>query len=165
MRGAADRAIEFSRRVTQSGAQATGGFTPPRRLEQSMQLAPTRFVRIEGTEVMVSVNSSLEARKALKELSHKKRELAHLKRALLRQQKSQRRRQAQAGRRPSALWSIFDPRKKLVRAVTAVAAVFRPPAPQRDADEIARELRRIEEITQGIDSCRLQIEGKLISLT
>lgn len=130
-----------------------------------MQLAPTRFTRIEGTEVMVSVNSSAEAKTALKELNHKKRELAHLKRGLLRQQKAERRRQARASRPPSAIWRIFDPKKKLVRAVAAVLAVFWPERPHRDSNEIAREIRRIEEITQNIESCRLQIEGKLINLS
>lgn len=130
-----------------------------------MQLAPTRFTRIEGTEVTVAVNSSAEAKVALKELRHKKRELAHEKRLLLRQQKSQRRQQERKNRPPSLLWRIFDPRKKLVRAVTAVVEVFRPKRPQRDAAEIARELRRIDEIAHGIDSCRLQIEGKLINLS
>ncbi len=130
-----------------------------------MQLAPTRFTKIEGTEVMVSVNSSAEAKTALKELSHKKRELAHLKRVLLRQQKALRRKQERARRPPSFLWQIFDPKKKLVRAVTAVVSVFKPERQQRDGDEITRELRRIDEIAQGIDSCRLQIEGKLINLS
>ncbi|MET0568691.1 MAG: hypothetical protein ABWZ74_06395 [Hyphomicrobiaceae bacterium] len=130
-----------------------------------MQLAPTRFTKIEGTEVMVSVNSSAEAKTALKELSHKKRELAHLKRVLLRQQKALRRRQERSKRPPSMLWKIFDPKKKLVRVVTAVVGALRPERQQRDGEEIARELRRIDEIAQGIDSCRLQIEGKLINLS
>lgn len=130
-----------------------------------MQLAPTRFTKIEGTEVMVSVSSSAEAKTALKELSHKKRELAHLKRALVRQQKAMRRKQERVKRPSSAVWRIFDPGKKLVRAVTAVVEVFRPQRPKRDGDEIARELKRIDEIAQGIDSCRLQIEGKLINLS
>jgi len=130
-----------------------------------MQLAPTRFTKIEGTEVTVTVNSSAEAKTALKELSHKKRELAHLKRLLLRQQKAQRRKQERAKRPPSVVWRIFDPRKKLVSAVTAVVEVFRPKRPQRDANGIARELAQIEEIAHGIDGCRLQIEGKLINLS
>lgn len=130
-----------------------------------MQLAPTRFTKIEGTDVMVSVTSSAEAKTALKELSHKKRELAHMKRVLLRQQAALRRKVERAKRPPSALWKIFDPKKKLVKAVTAVVEVFRPKRQQRDADEIIRELRQIDEIGQGIDSCRLQIEGKLINLS
>jgi hypothetical protein len=130
-----------------------------------MQLAPTRFTKIVGTEVMVSVNTSAEAKTALKELSHKKRELAHLKRVLLRQQRAQARKRDKAQRPSSVVWSIFDPKKKLVRAVTAVVEVFRPKRPQRNSDEIARELRQIDEITQGIDSCKLQIQGKLINLS
>ena len=128
-----------------------------------MQLSPTRFMKIEGTEVLVTVTSSAEAKAAMKELSHKK-ELAHLKRSLLRQQRSMRRRRERAERPRSALWNVFDPKKKLVRAVSAVVAVFVPPKPARDAGDIAGDLSRIDEIVHNIDSCRLQIQGKLISL-
>ncbi|MGE5511850.1 MAG: hypothetical protein ACM31O_11445 [Bacteroidota bacterium] len=129
-----------------------------------MQLAPTRFVKIEGTEVSVLVNSSQEAKAALKELSHKKKELNHLKRVLQRQQKSLRKRQARSQRPKSWVWTILDPNKKVVRAVTAVVEVFRPRRPQTDGVEVAHELRKIDEIMQGIDGCKLQIEGKLIHL-
>ncbi|MFM9848477.1 MAG: hypothetical protein ACKVP3_15105 [Hyphomicrobiaceae bacterium] len=129
-----------------------------------MQLSPTRFMKIEGTEVLVTVNSSDEAKLAMKELNHKKKELAHIKRSLLRQQRSMRRRSARAERPRSALWNIFDPNKKLVRAVSAVVGVFVPPKPMRDAGDIARDLTQIDEIAHNIDSCRLQIQGKLISL-
>lgn len=129
-----------------------------------MQLSPTRFMKIEGTEVLVSVNSSDEAKLAMKELNHKKKELAHIKRSLLRQQRSMRRRSARAERPRSALWNIFDPDKKLVRAVSAVVGVFVPPKPMRDAGDIARDLTQIDEIVHNIESCRLQIQGKLISL-
>jgi hypothetical protein len=129
-----------------------------------MQLAPTRFTKIVGTEVSVLVNSSAEAKTALKELAHKKRELNLLKRVLLRRQKAMRRRQERAKRPPSWLWSVFDPKKKLVRAVLAVADVFRPRRPPLDTAQIADELRRIDETMHAIDSCKLQIEGKLINL-
>lgn len=129
-----------------------------------MQLSPTRFMRIEGTEVLVQVNSSEEAKLAMKELAHKKKELAHIKRMLLRQQKSVRRRRERAERPPSWVWNVFDPKKKLVRAVSAVVGVFVPPKPAREPNDIADELRQIDEIVLNIESCRLQIQGKLISL-
>ena len=43
-----------------------------------MQLAPMRFVKIDGTAVSVTVTSAEEAKAALKELRHKKRELKFL---------------------------------------------------------------------------------------
>ncbi len=129
-----------------------------------MQLSPTRFMKIEGTEVLVTVTSSAEAKAAMKELAHKKKELAHVKRSLLRQQGAMRRRQGRVERPRFALWSIFDPKKKLVRALSAVVAVFAPPKPARDAGDIARELGQIDKIVHNIESCRLQIQGKLISL-
>jgi hypothetical protein len=129
-----------------------------------MQLSPTRFMRIEGTEVLVQVNTSEEAKLAMKELAHKKKELAHIKRTLLRQQKSVRRKRERAGRPASWVWNVFDPKKKLVRAVSAVVGVFVSPKPAREPRDIATELRQIDEIVINIESCRLQIQGKLISL-
>lgn len=129
-----------------------------------MQLARTRFMKIEGTEVSVRVNSSAEARTALKELAHKKKELNHLKRALLRRQKSLRKRQERSKRPASWAWKIFDPKKKLVQAATAVIDVFRPKRVQMDAAQVTQELRQIDETMHSIDSCKLQIEGKLIHL-
>ncbi len=129
-----------------------------------MQLSQTRFMRIEGTEVLVQVNSSEEAKLAMKELNHKKKELAHVKRALLRQQKSVGRRRERAERPRTWIWNVFDPKKKLVRAVSAVVGVFVPPKPAREPNDIANELRRIDEIVHNIESCHLQIQGKLISL-
>ncbi len=129
-----------------------------------MQLSPTRFMRIEGTEVLVQVNSSEEARLAIKELAHKKKELAHIKRDLLRQQKSVRRRRERAERPRSWVWNVFDPKKRLVRAVSAAVGAFAPSKPARDPSGIAEELRQIDEIVHNIESCRLQIQGKLITV-
>lgn len=127
-----------------------------------MELAPTRFVKIEGTEVSVRVTSSAEAKVALKELNHKKKELNHLKRLLLRRQKTLLRREDRGQRRTSWVWTIVDRRKKLVQAITAVIDVFTSKRVPSDAAQVADHLRRIDEIMQGIESCKLQVEGKLI---
>jgi hypothetical protein len=127
-----------------------------------MQLAPTRFVEIVGNEVRVAVNSSADARIALKELKHKKRELSHLRKGLVKRQQALRKRQNRATQPRSLIWQIFDRRKKLVQAVTAVVSVFRPRRPVLDASQIESELLRIDDLQHGINSCVLQIEGKLI---
>jgi hypothetical protein len=128
-----------------------------------MQLAQTRFVKIDGTEVQVAVNSAAEARTALKELKHKKKELNYLRKMLLKQQRKARARPRSAASSKSFIWSIFDRGKKLVQAITAVLGVFRPQRPVSNAQDIDRELVKIEEIQHSIDSCVLQVEGKLIS--
>jgi hypothetical protein len=128
----------------------------------SMQLAPTRFVEIVGNEVRVTVNSSADARIALKELKHKKRELSHLRKGLIKRQQALRKQQNRATRPRSLVWQIFDRRKKLVQAVTAVVSVFRPRRPVLNASQIESELCRIDDLQHGINSCVLQIEGKLI---
>ena len=55
-----------------------------------MQLAPMRYVKIDGTAVGVTVASATEAKAALKELRHKKQEIKFLRGALLRRQKAAR---------------------------------------------------------------------------
>ena len=51
-----------------------------------------------------------------------------------------------------------------MRAVSAVVGVFVPPKPAREPTTSRSELRQIDEIAHNIESCRLQIQGKLISL-
>ena len=47
-----------------------------------MRLSPTRYTKIDGTAVAVTVTSAVEAKAAVKELKHKKRELKFLRGAL-----------------------------------------------------------------------------------
>ena len=56
-----------------------------------MRLSPTRFTKIDGTAVAVTVTSSVGAKAAVKELKHKKRELKFLRGALAKQRRATRR--------------------------------------------------------------------------
>jgi hypothetical protein len=126
---------------------------------------PFKFVKVEGTEVTVHVTSAAEGRAALKELKHKKRELNHTKRTLGRELEAARKRQNRKPRPPDSLWfKIFDAEKGPVAFVLRVARAFRTPKPKTGADPeaIARELKKTSEILHHVDSCILQIEGKLL---
>src|SRR5262245_2909822 len=72
--------------------------------DSSMQLAPMRYTKIEGTAVAVSVKSAAEAKAAVKELRHKKRELKFLRSALLRRQRTARPTPASKSKRAPSLW-------------------------------------------------------------
>jgi hypothetical protein len=54
----------------------------------TMKLTPMRFTTIEGTDVTVQVTSSADAKRAIKELRHRKTVVGLHRRALQRQKKA-----------------------------------------------------------------------------
>jgi hypothetical protein len=123
-----------------------------------MQLREMRFARIEGTEVIVEIQSAAEAKAAIRELRHKKKELSLLKRRMLRRQAAARRALARAEREREHKAR----RGGLIAALKRVSRVFRRGGPELDVEAIARDLDHTEEILHNIDSCIIQIEGKLL---
>lgn len=123
-----------------------------------MQLREMRFARIDGTEVMVEVRSSQEARLAIKELRHKKKELALLKRRLAREESRARRtveRAEQAAAREARQRGLFATLRRVSR-------VFSKPAPLPDVDAISRDIEKTDEILHNLESCIIQLEGRLL---
>ncbi|MGQ0671975.1 MAG: hypothetical protein ACT4N2_03730 [Hyphomicrobium sp.] len=128
-----------------------------------MNLIAMRYARIEGTEVLVEVRSAVEAKAAIKELRHKKKELALLKKRLVKEQRTSRAAHARAERE----------RERAARAKGVVASLRRvgrmfsagTPVASRDPDVIGHDLRRMDDISHNIDSCIVQLEGKLLTLT
>jgi len=131
-----------------------------------MQLAPMRYVKIEGTAVAVTVTSAIEAKAALKELRHKKREIRFLRSALLRRQKAARS-DGSRRRRPasSLLLRLFRGLRRLLAAGIDVATLSRSERKQRSPAEIERELQWTDEVLHNLEGCILQIEGKLLRQT
>ena len=131
-----------------------------------MQLAPMRYVKIEGTAVGVTVASAVEAKAALKELRHKKREIRFLRSALLRRQKAARS-DGSRRRRPasSLLLRLFRGLRRLLAAGIDVATLSRSERKQRSPAEIERELQWTDEVLHNLEGCILQIEGKLLRQT
>jgi hypothetical protein len=130
-----------------------------------MQLAPMRYVKIEGTAVGVTVTSAVEAKAALKELRHKKREIKFLRSALLRRQKAARSEGSRRKRPTSFLVRLFRGTRTLLAALIDVATVSASERKQRSPAEIERELQWTDEVLHNIEGCILQIEGKLLRQT
>jgi len=129
-----------------------------------MQLAPMRFVRIDGTAVSVNVTSAAEAKAAVKELRHKKRELKFLRGALAKKQKAGRAKRAKAAKSPKTGFQTFldDMRwgiSAIVEQGTGQAPAPKPPTQAA----IAAEMRRLDETMHNIEGCLLQLQGKLLS--
>ncbi|MCC7251330.1 hypothetical protein [Hyphomicrobium sp.] len=123
-----------------------------------MQLREMRFARIDGTEVLVEVKSEKEARTAIKELRHKKKELALLKRRIMRQEVRARRtieRAEDAAEREARRRGLFATLRRVSRA-------FRSREPLPDLDAIRRDLDKTDDILHNIDSCIVQLEGRLL---
>ena len=130
-----------------------------------MQLAPMRYVKIEGTAVGVTVASAVEAKAALKELRHKKREIRFLRSALLRRQKAARNDGSRRRRPASLLLRLFRGLRKLLAAFIDIATLSQSERKQRSPAEIERELQWTDEVLHNIEGCILQIEGKLLRQT
>jgi len=123
-----------------------------------MQLREMRFARIDGTEVLVEVKSEKEARTAIKELRHKKKELALLKRRIARQELRARR----TIERAEETAAREARRRGLLATLRRVSRAFRRRDPLPDLDAIQRDLDKTDEILHNIDSCIIQLEGRLL---
>jgi predicted Zn-dependent protease len=123
-----------------------------------MQLREMRFARIDGTEVLVEVKSEKEAKAAIKELRHKKKELALLKRRLAREEARARRtiqRAENEAERESRRRGLFATLRRVSRA-------FKKGPALPDVDAIEKDLEKADEILHNIDSCIIQLEGRLL---
>ena len=124
-----------------------------------MQLRAMKFARIEGTEVLVQVNTGVEAKAAIKELRHKKKEIALLKKRLTMEQKRER---AAADRAERAREQLAKKRGFLA-TLRRVSKVFQPKTSGRGLPAVERDLTHVDEILHNIDSCIIQIEGRLLT--
>ncbi|MGE3067116.1 MAG: hypothetical protein AB7K67_16150 [Hyphomicrobiaceae bacterium] len=128
-----------------------------------MQFAPTRYTRIEGTEVMVQVNSADEARSAVKELKHKKREVAFVRRSLVRQRKALAVRQERS-RKSKSVWRRMGlALKAFFWWLAALLTRSGPAQRKKNLATVERDIAVADEIMHNIDSCILQVEGRLIT--
>jgi hypothetical protein len=117
-----------------------------------------RFARIDGTEVLVEVKSEQEAKSAIKELRHKKKELALLKRRIAKQEARARRtieRAEETAEREARKRGLFATLRRVSR-------VFRKGEALPDLDSIQGEIEKTDEILHNIDSCIIQLEGRLL---
>ncbi|MEO0791155.1 MAG: hypothetical protein AAFY27_01280 [Pseudomonadota bacterium] len=130
-----------------------------------MSLTPTRFTTVHVDHVTVRVNSSDEARHALKELKHLKKELRAELRSLksaLRKAKARETRRTRT--KPQPLFESFSDYVRI--SVASLGTLFQAEARKnsvRSAAELARDVRGTEGRIASVDACVLEIEGKLIA--
>ena len=86
-----------------------------------MKLTPMRFTTIEGTDVTVQVTSPSDAKRAVKELRHRKKEVGLHRRALVRQQKAAQKEQTRSERDTAERAR----RRGVIASMTRMASVFR----------------------------------------
>ncbi len=124
-----------------------------------MQLRDMRYATIEGTEVAVQVASPTEAKAALKELRHKKKEVALLKRRLQGELKKSRAVADKAERAERALAK----KKGFIAAVKRLSNALGDDDEADEVKRLERDIGRMEEIGHNLDSCIIQLEGKLLT--
>ena len=122
-----------------------------------MQLANLKYAKIDGTKVSVHVTSPHEAKEALKELKHKKKELQFTKRGLLRERTAV----DKAGRRPRPSKHAIGRLWQRIKAAQSTVARVASPA-MRTVAMIDREIHAVDETIFNVDSCILQLQGKLL---
>ncbi len=123
-----------------------------------MQLRDMRFARIEGTEVFVQVTSAAEAKEAIKELRHKKKEVGLLKRRLATELKRAR---AVENRAEQAAERVAR-KKGFMGALARLSHAFSDDEATETVERVERDIVRIEDILHNIESCIIQLEGKLL---
>jgi hypothetical protein len=123
-----------------------------------MKLTPMRFTTIEGTDVTVHVTSPDDAKRAIKELRHRKKEVGLHRRVLVRQQKAAQKEEVRSERASAERAR----RRGVIASVTRVASLFRKEKPIYDLASIQQELQMTDDVMHNIDECILQIEGKLL---
>jgi hypothetical protein len=123
-----------------------------------MQLREMRFAKIDGTEVQVEVKSATEAKAAIKELRHKKKELALLKRRITKQEGRARR----TIERSEAAAAREQRRRGLFATLRRVSRAFTKREELPDLDALERDIEKTDEIIHNIESCIVQLEGRLL---
>ncbi len=123
-----------------------------------MQVREMRFARIDGTEVLVEVKSAAEAKAAIKELRHKKKELALLKRRIAAEEVRARR----AAARDEAAAKREARQRGLLAALKRISRAFGRKKSLPDVDRLRRDVEKTEEILHNIESCIIQLEGRLL---
>ena len=122
-----------------------------------MQFSSARFVSVIGTEVHANPSNNAEARIALKELRQKKKEFTLRKRALAAQAKSARDAAERAEGTPSQ-----NKKRGIFAALGRLFRKAKARTPKKTLTELEADLTQADEILFNLDSCAIQIEGKLL---
>lgn len=124
-----------------------------------MHVSPARYISILGTDVHAAVTTAAEGKAALKEIKQKKNEFALKRRALLYQQKKAKAAAERAEGTPQQRrrTGVFAALRRLFGKVQART-------PKRSLAELESQIHDVDEILFNLDSCKVQIEGKLLHM-
>jgi hypothetical protein len=123
-----------------------------------MRLSPARYISILGTEVHAAVTNPAEGKTALKEIKQKKSEFALERRAIQHQMKKAKDAAERAeGTVPKRKTGLFASVRRLFGKVQARK-------PRQSLAELEGKLHEVDEILFNLDSCKVQIEGKLLQM-
>ena len=123
-----------------------------------MNFSAARYISIVDTEVHAAVTTAAEGKAALKELRQKKNEFSLKRRALLFQQKKAKAAAERAEGTPAAK------KAGLVASLRRMFGKAQARAPKRSLAELEQQIHEVDEILFNLDSCKVQIEGKLIGM-
>ena len=123
-----------------------------------MNFSPARYISILGTEVHAAVDSPAEGKTALKEIRQKKAEYGLKRRALVYQQKKAKTAAETAGK------TSAKRQTGVIAAFRRMFAKARSAKPRKTLVEIESEIHTVDEILFNLDSCKVQIEGKLLGM-
>lgn len=124
-----------------------------------MKFSATRFVTISGTEVLATPASAADAKVALKELRQKKKEYGLRRRALVSQQKA-----AKAAAERAAGGASRKKAPTIWSALGRLIGKARSAKPRRALAEIESDIAHVDEILFNLESCAVQIEGRLLNM-
>lgn len=130
-----------------------------------MELSPTRYVKIEGTQVTAAVNTAEEARHAIKEVRQKKREVAHIKRGLMRNKRNVERQAAQRKAKRTAQTGVLAKMRGAIATIAAVTGAYGKASAIMELPRIEKECADADEILHSLDAVLIQLQGKLLHLS
>lgn len=131
-----------------------------------MQLSNTRYVRIDGTRVLLLAASEAEGHAALKELRHKNKEVLLWKRRLRRRLKTI----ETSNKREALIGMVADtgPVVYVARSLGAVVALVTGwnPFPvsaglPRTANAVREDIATLDEVQLNVEEALLHLEGRL----
>lgn len=130
-----------------------------------MELSPTRYVKIEGTQVTAAVNTAAEAKHAIKEVRQKKRELAHIKRGLLRNRRVVERQAERVKVKRPQRRGVMARVRDAFATIAAITGAYGKASAIMDLPRIEKECADADEILHNLDTVLIQLQGKLLHLS
>jgi hypothetical protein len=127
-----------------------------------MDLSPSTFVKIEGTQISVEAHGAAEAKLALKELKLNKKELGIQKRVIASRQKEVRSSYTDEVRTRGSMMRGGGGFGRLVRAFQTVSRDSKRAGLANELAPLERAKQDIEAMIHAIDTLIIKVEAELL---